>query len=317
MIINGVRARIPAPKLPRSRTDPVASAEFINRAFKQIKGRFKGIEFEVISLFNSLPVSQQSNNAVSVDEFNWIYDVDAARLAMTNERLMEIMDKWLLDGYQLNILWSGQIVEDAYARGTALAQSNLAAMSAAYATERSLSAILMTPSYRRRVGIAYARTYEDWKGLSDKARADLAGIISESVAAGRNPKTVVKTISERLGVSRSHAENIAQTEITGALRQARWDEADETKQQLQLETVIFWTSALLPTTRRTHAARHGGTFSTDNVRQFYSVDGNRYRCHCGNTEAILIKGKPEMPKNVIEGYAKELEQWKGKADEKI
>ena len=309
MIINGVRARIPAPKLPRSRTDPVASAEFINRAFKQIKGRFKGIEFEVISLFESLPVSQRTTNAVSADEFNWIYDVDAARLAMTNERLMEIMDKWLLDGYQLNILWSGQIVEDAYARGTALAQSNLAAMSATYATERSLSAILMTPSYRRRVGIAYARTYEDWKGLSDKARADLAGIISEAVAAGRNPKTVVKTISERLGVSRSAAENIAQTEITGALRQARWDEADIAKKELGLETSLLWISALIPTTRRTHAANHNKVLSTEYVRQFYSVDGNRYRCLCSQTEVILMNGKPEIPQKVRDALAKEKADW--------
>ncbi len=120
---------------------------------------------------------------------------------MTNERIMEILDQWLLDGYQLNLLWIGGITEESYLQGTGLAQSNLAAMSVTYSIERSLSAILMSPSYRKRIGIAYARTYEDWKGLSDKARADLAGIISEAVAAGRNPKTVVTSISERLGVS--------------------------------------------------------------------------------------------------------------------
>lgn len=312
MIVNAIKARIPAPKLPRSRTDPVMSAGLLRRAFKQIKARYSAIERDIIALFESLPVSQQASNAVSADEFNWIYDVDATRLAMTNERIMEILDQWLLDGYQLNLLWIGSITEESYLKGTGLAQSNLSAMSVTYASERKLSSILMSQSYRRRIGIAYARTYEDWKGLGDKARADLAGIISEAVAAGRNPKAVVTSISNKLGISRSAAENIAQTEITGALRQARWDEADEAKKELGLETVIFWTSALLPTTRQNHAARHGNTYTTDNVRQFYSVDGNKYHCHCGNTEAIIIRGKPEIPQRILDSYATELKAWRGK-----
>lgn len=312
MIVNAIKARIPAPKLPRSRTDPVMSAGLLRRAFKQIKARYSAIEQDIIALFESLPVSQQASNAVSADEFNWIYDVDATRLAMTNERIMEILDQWLLDGYQLNLLWIGGITEESYLQGTGLSQSNLAAMSVTYASERSLSAILMSASYRKRIGIAYARTYEDWKGLSDKARADLAGIISEAVAAGRNPKTVVKSISERLGVSRSAAENIAQTEITGALRQARWDEADEAKRELGLETALLWISALIPTTRRTHAANHNAVLSTDYVRDFYSRDGNRYRCLCSQTEVILVRGKPEIPSRVREALAKEKADWDAK-----
>lgn len=312
MIVNSIKARIPAPKLPRSRTDPVMSAGLLRRAFKQIKARYTGIERDIISLLESLPVSQQINNSVDTEEFNWVYDVDATRLAMTNERIMEILDAWLLDGYQLNLLWSGQLVEEAYASGTGLAQSNLSAMSVTYASERSLSAILMSPSYRRRIGIAYAASYESWKGLSDWTRTDLSKILSEAIAAGRNPKTVLTLISERLGVSRSHAENIAQTEITGALRQARWDEADEAKRELGLETSLLWISALIPTTRKTHAANHNKVLTINYVRDFYSRDGNRYRCLCSQIEVILIRGKPEIPDKARESLAKEKSDWYAK-----
>jgi hypothetical protein len=160
--------------------------------------------------------------------------------------------------------------------------------------------------------LAYAASYESWKGLSDKTRADLAGIISEAVAAGRNPKTVVTSIAERLGVSRSAAENIAQTEITGALRSARWDEADIAKRELGLETSLLWISALIPTTRRTHAANHNQVLTTDYVRDFYSRDGNRYRCLCSQTEVILVRGKPEIPSRVREALAKEKADWDAK-----
>jgi SPP1 gp7 family putative phage head morphogenesis protein len=321
MIVNAIKARIPAPKLPRSRIDPVMSAKLINKSFALIKRKYIGIETDVISLFRSLPVSKiESNEAETVEkvvrdtteDFGYKYDVDSTRLALINNRLLEILDEWLLDGYELNLLWSGQIVEEAYLSGTGLAQSNLAAMSATYAVERSLSAILMSESYQRRIGIAYASSSSSWKGLSDWSRNDLANIISEAVAAGRNPKTVVTLISERLGVSRSHAENIAQTEITGALRQARWDEADIAKAELGLETGIFVTSALIPTTRRTHAARHGNVYTVQEQRDFYNRDGNRYRCLCANTEVILIKGKAELPKRITEAYSIEKAAWDSK-----
>jgi len=91
----------------------------------------------------------------------------------------------------------------------------------------------------------------------------------------------------RLDVSMSKAKTIAQTELVGALRQAQWNETDWAAERLGLKTAILWISALKPTTRATHAARHGQTFSPQEVRDFYSRDGNRYHCYCGNIPCLL------------------------------
>jgi hypothetical protein len=321
MNITSISARISSPKLPRSRTDPVMAAKLIKKSFGLIKKKYAGIEKDVISLFNEIPVSKIDVNAEKIVERtvtkstnpnDYFYDVDASRLALINVRLMEILDEWLLDGHELNVLWSGKIVEDAYLSGTGLAQSNLSSMSATYAKDRTLTYILLSESYRRRVGIAYANSYSNWKGLSDWSRNDLAKIISEAVAAGRNPKTVITLLSERLAISRSHAENIAQTEITGALRQARWDEAEETQKELGLNTSLLWISALIPTTRVSHAARHNLFYDIDNVRDFYSRDGNRRKCLCSQIEVILINGKAEITKSANDLLQKEKENWNKK-----
>lgn len=299
-----INARLPSPKVPTSRTDPVRAAPLLNKAFTSINARYRGIRQEVNNLFNAIPVRQ--GNA---DASNYTYDFNAQRAAQLSEQLQGILDKWLLDGYEINRFWMGVTVEDSYRQGTMAAQSNLASMSATYSTERSLSVILFSQPYQTRVGIAYASSYSDWKGLSDSSRADLAGIISEGIAAGANPKSVVTDIATRLDVSRSRARAISQTEITGALRQARRDEADETKALLGLEIVLLWTSALIPTTRAWHSSRHGRTYSTDEVADFYSRNGNRYRCLCAQTEALVINGKPSISDKLKEEYAKEKATW--------
>ena len=43
---------------------------------------------------------------------------------------------------------------------------------------------------------------------------------------------------------------------------------------------ILWFSALTPTSRDSHAERHGVIYTTDEVRSFYSKDENSKNCLC-------------------------------------
>jgi len=66
---------------------------------------------------------------------------------------------------------------------------------------------------------------------------------------------------------------------------------------LGIKTGMLWTSALIPTTRSWHAAKNGKVLTTAEVKAFYSVNGNRYRCRCAQTEALLdADGKPILTK---------------------
>lgn len=299
-----VNARIPSPRLPTSTTDPVGADRRVGSAWKQIDAKYNELQTRIVELFEATPSSQ-----VNVDGYGYQYDFSAQRAASISDEIQRILDEVLLEGDSFNQFWMGIEVTSSYEAATRIAQGNLASISADYAAQRTIADILYSEPYMRRLGIAYSSSYSDWKGLSDQGRSQLASVITEGIATGKNPSGVTEDIVKRLDVSKSYAKQMAQTEITGALRQARRDEAGEANALLGLNVGILWSSALLPTTRMTHAQRHGKVYSAEEVADFYSRDGNRYNCHCGNTECLIIDGVPQITGRAKERYAEAKAAW--------
>ncbi|WP_312423680.1 phage minor head protein [Kosakonia cowanii] len=244
-----------------------------------------------------------------VNAGTYIYDMSAAQLADLFQIVQAILDGSLLDGGNQN-LWALGYVAAEYERGTLNAFTNLSVQSPAYASQTTLPQLLSSPAYQNQIAAAYVSTYSDWKGISDTARADLANVIADSIGRGVNPRETAQIVSKRLDVSMAKAKNIAQTEQVGALREAQWNETEWTQERLGLKTAILWISALKPTTRATHAARHGKTFSPQEVRDFYARDGNRYHCYCGNIPCLLNDDGSIANNGLTERMAKERQQWK-------
>ncbi len=229
-------------------------------------------------------------------------------LAMLLERTQAILDQWLLEGGPGDI-WVGKFVATEYARGTQSAYLSLAKQSVDYAEKTTLAELLTSPAYQKRIGIAYAQSYSEWKGISDKARADLASVLSDAVARGISPRETAKIISKRLDVSMSGAFNIAQTEQVGAYRKAQWDETDDTQSRLGMRTALLWLSALKDTTRAWHAARHGKTFTTEDVRAFYAEGGNRYHCYCSQIPILVDANMQPVSQTLVVKLAAERKEW--------
>lgn len=243
-----------------------------------------------------------------VNAGEYSYDLDATRLAGLLERIQAILDDWLLEGGPSQI-WSGDYVAEEYQRGTQSAFTNLAKQSEVYSQQTTLSQLLFSQPYQTRIGIAYAQTYSDWKGISDAARADLANVLSDAVARGINPRETAKIISKRLDVSMSKAKNIAQTEQVGAYRKASRDETEDAQQRLGIRTALLWLSALKPTTRPWHASRHGNTYTVQQVKDFYAKDGNRYHCYCSQPPVVVDENGKPLNQNLVAKLSKERKQW--------
>ena len=243
-----------------------------------------------------------------VNAGTYIYDMTAAQLADLLQRVQLILDDALLEGGSQN-LWALEYVAAEYERGTHQAFTNLSVQSPVYAQQTTLAQLLSTPAYQNQIASAYVATYSDWVGISDAARADLANVISDAIGRGINPRETAQIISKRLDVSMSQAKNIAQTEQVGALRKAQWQETDWAKDRLGLNTAILWLSALKPTTRTWHAARHGRTYTTEEVEAFYAERGNRYHCYCANIPVILDDHGKVVNEGLIERLANERQHW--------
>nr|WP_233628901.1 phage minor head protein [Citrobacter braakii] len=249
---------------------------------------------------------EPSLNQVNAGKF--IYEMSAVQLADLLQVVQAILDDELLEGGSQN-LWALDYVSAEYERGTLNAFTNLSVQSQAYASQATLQQLLSSPAYQNQIASAYISTYSDWKGISDTARADLANIIADSIGRGINPRETAGIVSKRLDASMSRAKTIAQTEQVGALRQAQWNETDWAADRLGLKTGLMWFSALKATTRSWHASRHGKVYTTEDVRDFYAENGNRYNCYCSQIPVLLNDDGSIFNEGLTEKLAKERKQW--------
>ncbi|NQS80555.1 phage minor head protein [Pantoea agglomerans] len=265
--------------------------------FRDIENRYYQIKVAMKKLFDERMTGQErtsntqsyavhDNVIYQVNAGTYIYDMSAPQLADLLQRVQLILDDYLLEGGS-NSLWALQYVAAEYERGTQQAFTNLSVQSPIYEQQTTLQQLLSSAAYQNQVAAAYVSTYSDWLLESDRARGDLANVIADSIGRGINPKETARIISQRLDVSMARAKNMAQTEQVGALRKAQWQETDWARERLGLNTAVLWLSALKPTTRSWHAARHGRTYTTEEVEAFYAENGNRYHCYCSQIPVLL------------------------------
>lgn len=271
--------------------------------FRDIEERYLGIKRALKALFDQrltgrerevnshnwhflCHVNGDDQRLYQVNAGKFIYDMTPQELAELLEAVQSILDQFLLEGGEQN-QWAMDYVVAEAQRGTREAFNNLSQQSQVYASQTSLQQLLSSPGYQNQIASARLTTFSDWKGISDAARTDLTGIITDAVARGVNPRETASVISKRLDVSMSRAKNIAQTEQVGALRQAQWNETDWAADRLGLNTGLLHLSALKPTTRTTHAFWHGKVRTVQAVRDWYAVDGNKYHCYCSQIPVLL------------------------------
>ena len=319
------QTRIGTPIVPRNKADPTQSSRQVSRMFNDIEDRYLNIKRRLKALFEQRLTGQQReanaqqswlmcNNEgaepslYQVNAGKFVYDMTAAELADLLQVVQSILDDELLEGGSQN-LWAMDYVIAEYGRGTLNAFTNLSVQSQVYASQTTLQQLLSTPGYLNQIAAARLTTFSDWKVISDTARGDLTNIITDAVARGVNPRETASVISKRLDVSMSKAKTIAQTEQVGALRQAQWNETDWAADRLGLNTGLLWLSALKPTTRSWHASRHGKVYTTEEVRDFYAENGNRYNCYCSQIPVLLNDDGSIFNEGLADKLKKERQQW--------
>ncbi|MGV2810928.1 phage minor head protein [Enterobacter cancerogenus] len=319
------QTRIGTPIVPRNKADPTQSSRQVSRMFNDIEDRYLNIKRRLKALFEQrLAGQQRETNAertwmmcnnegaepslYQVNAGKFIYDMTSAELADLLQVVQSILDDELLEGGSQN-LWAMDYVIAEFDRGTLNAFTNLSVQSQVYESQTTLQQLLSSPGRLNQVAAARLTTFSDWKVISDTARGDLTSIITDAVARGVNPRETASVISKRLDVSMSKAKNIAQTEQVGALRQAQWNETDWAADRLGLNTGLLWLSALKPTTRSWHASRHGKVYTTEEVRDFYADNGNRWNCYCSQIPVLLNEDGSIFNEGLADKLAKERKQW--------
>lgn len=292
------------PILPGNNKDPTGIDRLERGAMKEFARRMKKVGNAYAAALERFPATLAVNA-------RYEYQLDPVLLTMTLNDASILVDAVLLEGDQSNNWFTELYVETAVIRGTAQTFANLTQQSSVYAADReSLQALLMSEPYQRRMELVYARTFEEMKGLTATTKRNMARVLTDGIGRGLNPREVARNLREQVGIETRRANTIARTEMTGALRRARWDEATEAREALGLRIMLLHYSALSPTTRQSHAIRHSHLYTVEAVREWYSIGANAINCKCSQVETLVDeKGNPLNPK-VIELSREEFEtQW--------
>lgn len=284
------------PTLPRSRSNPVGGTRLINRAEKRVNKSLRQTRKWLIDQLEAIPVERIPDKGLVANESIYEYLIsvpDLNRIVAEMEQRIEAVPS---DAVVRN-------TELAYDEGTGSAVTNLARLTDDY--PRTVTAVLASQPYQRRVAMIASRVFEEMQGFKGQTAADLSRVLREGIENGQNPKVVARTIRQRFGVAKSRSERIARTEITGALRRGHWDENEDARQNLGINTALMWFSALSATTRRTHARRHGRTYTPQDVRSFYSRDGNGINCKCHQTSVLVDESGAVVSKGLEKRLAEQ------------
>lgn len=306
------RPRPRDPIIPGDAQDRTGTRGILRRAVADIRRRWDGLQREALAIFDRIHIVQPLalNDAAELPP-RTMYAMTPDELAAVSQALRDALARWVASGREpAHAFWWSTYLEDSARLGVAQAVANLSAISTAYAGATQLQDVLFSEGYRNRVAMAQIKSYDHWTGLAEEQRATLSRVIGHAVADGQNPRVARKAIIEALDVGKSRAMGYAQTDITDTLRQARWAEDERASEDLGLRLAELWTSALIPTTRATHAARHGKAYSVAECRAFYAKDGNRYRCHCSQTTCLLDEdGRPILTDTLKASMKKERAAW--------
>lgn len=287
------------PISPRTLDDPTGQDARERRAMADFKRRLRDIQLGVLRILDSVPYTVVTINAASlvINERVYRFELDETVLERINAEIALLIDTILLEGGQRSLWFMAAYVQPAYQQGTAQSVANMSVQSAEYALSRpTLEAVLLSAPYRRRIGLVRAREFEEMRGLSGWMRGDLGSTLARGMATGQNPRVIAKDIKARIVVSQSRANTIARTEITNALRQARMDETQDAQDSLGVRTMEMHLSALSPTTRPNHAARHATLHTIQEQKEWWARDANSINCKC-STVSILVdeSGEPLTP----------------------
>lgn len=157
---------------------------------------------------------------------------------------------------------------------------------------------LQAPQYLKRIELVNGRVFENMNGLTSEIKAQLRQTLTEGMARGLGTRDLTGMINRRLSVGMVRAERIARTEINRAYTTAYMDEATELNETALQDSEWLikqaQRSALSSTTRASHADRHGGIFTAEEMANWWATDGNGINCLCSVMDVLVNKVTGEV-----------------------
>lgn len=294
----------------KTKADPTGQSRNRKRATKALQSRLNRARRKVLDLFDEIPYETRNVtkavNHLQVNELVYEYQLTGQQFAALASAIQAILDGDLETASVLmpEDWFYKEFIEAPYRQGTMEDIRDIArAMSEAqnagiievdpFRPELTPEAFVLSEGYRKNIQTSYAVNYERVKTLSSTTAKQVFTQIQLGIDAGVNSRTIRREIMKRFDVSKTNAQRIARTETNAAYNNAKLDTTALAAEQLELDLGVMHISALTPTTRQSHAARHGLAYSTADERTWWNSGANRINCLC-TTQTVVLDSTGKM-----------------------
>ena len=322
--------------LPRSKQYPTGQNPRIKAFYGELRRRLRRSYKAAAEYAGNLKpqISQVNVDLVEdgdsfkvVNRTGYQYQLDPLLMSQINSYIEALLNEIIYGNAQGEWSagwWANSYSSGAYQRAAeqVITQTQLLAADAGVTQELPslqylrAEAVVMEPGFQRRLGSVYARLFEDMKGFTDVDKRNMAGIITRGMSAGQSPRVIAREM-EKKGLEQDwRCLRIASTEVNQAYRQGSWDETDAVNDEVFGDSdylmKVMHMSALLATTRRDHAARHGTICTPTEEREWFATKatGGQIQCHCSTVDILVSKktGKP-MNTKLRDILLKQKSEW--------
>jgi len=291
----------------KTKADPTGQAKNRKKGTLTLDRRLIKSEREVKALFRAIPKKRKTKATITnellinANTVYYEYEITEQELSQLGNSIEFMLNNELLETQTgtmpINWYWKDNI-EQPYRQGTAeeLVSYNQLISAAAIAgvlvkglppRPVPIEQVLLSEPYREALNKTYVTNFESVKTLSQRTSSQVMQQINAGIDAGDTPTVISKNISERFDVARSSAKRIADTEINKAYNNSKLRANDIAATETGLRSGVIHISALTPTTRNSHAARHGNAYTTIDQLQWWDSGSNRINCKC-STISVLI-----------------------------
>lgn len=158
---------------------------------------------------------------------------------------------------------------------------------------------LFNPVHQEALDFLFTRSFEALSGFSQEMARNVRIILVNGAEQGLGINEIARQINDRIGVGKSRAKLIAQTETIQAFQRGSINQARLTSEALGEEVGLRWLTVRDVKVRHLHAGWHGKVFTKENA--FKNINISPWNCRCGlapvieeaDTEAKRVKFSKE------------------------
>ena len=292
--------------MPRkTNEDPTGQRFNRKRARSAVNRRLLKSQREVIALFSAIPRQRKSRSRI-VNEQKIYYDYTLTAFELQQlenqtraainanlETATETMPpNWFYEPHAEQP-YRQATIEQVEQTNSQVEAAIAAGLLLAVPRTPTAQEYILTPPYRDRARKVLIENYNQIKTLSEQTAAQVIGEINRGIQAGATPTEVKASIKKRFSVSSSSADRIVNTEVNKAYNDGKMQTLADYEQVTGVRTAVRHISALLPTTRPTHADRHRKVYTIQEQESWWNSDANRIHCYC-SVEGVILNNKNEV-----------------------